>query len=792
MGTRMRLGKMTVFLFALGILALIFLNDPVNYENETILFLCNALFTGIIPLLAAMIAGYAYVKNNGINALFISCGMLAFGLGSAVSGILRFRPDSANLLVTVYNSCASFCAACQLAAAHKEYIPRPEKGKNKELKLALAFSGTCLLVICLLTATLHGQTPRFMDQNGSTRLRDAVLWLAVAFYFCAFLQMNRQYRIHKSDYLYWYALSLVMMALGALAFCLTDELGTLLGWTGRAAQYVGAIFALFSMIKVANSARKQGSSLPAIMADFFTRDKDNYISLAECTAAAIITVDEAGRIFFANTAAAQMLHYEKNEFFRTFFYSLLPEPHQSRVRLDFEIFAKQGKSGLAVPAEMEVLNKEGTRVPVEIAATYRRLSAGYACTYLLYDITERKKAAQALRRQEELLQAIIDGTKDPVFLKDENSRILMGNRALGRAMGMPLDQIIGKTDVQIYADQEKAWEIIRNDRQVLASRDAQPFEETVPTPQGTRTYLVNKTPWLDENKNVQGIIGIAHDISSRKAMETELRRKTEELEEKNRLITDFFINISHEFKTPLSIIVLLADMMGQETASIGSQSEDHVRFVSMLKVNAYRLRRLVANLLDITKLDAGFMEPHWERVDAVALLKSIFVSTDAYARQKGLTLHFSRNMEELFLSTDSLMLERILLNLLSNAMKHTSAGGSIQVDFKALAQNVIITVMDNGEGIPDEKKIVIFDRFRQVDTSLTRTSEGCGIGLSICKALTELLGGSIAFESSLGKGSTFSVTLPILHLKDAGYAADYSGMGLDSLVQMELSDINFG
>ena len=212
----------------------------------------------------------------------------------------------------------------------------------------------------------------------------------------------------------------------------------------------------------------------------------------------------------------------------------------------------------------------------------------------------------------------------------------------------------------------------------------------------------------------------------------------------------------------------------------------------MLKVNAYRLRRLVANLLDITKLDAGFMEPHWERVDAVALLKSIFVSTDAYARQKGLTLHFSRNMEELFLSTDSLMLERILLNLLSNAMKHTSAGGSIQVDFKALAQNVIITVMDNGEGIPDEKKIVIFDRFRQVETSLTRTSEGCGIGLSICKALTELLGGSIAFESSLGKGSTFSVTLPILHLKDAGYAADYSGMGLDSLVQMELSDINFG
>jgi signal transduction histidine kinase len=149
-------------------------------------------------------------------------------------------------------------------------------------------------------------------------------------------------------------------------------------------------------------------------------------------------------------------------------------------------------------------------------------------------------------------------------------------------------------------------------------------------------------------------------------------------------------------------------------------------------------------------------------------------------------------MDQLFMSCDSLMLERILLNLLSNAMKHTPSGGAIHVDLKAAQDKIIISVADNGEGIPDEKKSVIFDRFRQVNTSLSRTSEGCGIGLSITKALAELLGGSIAFESSLGAGSTFYVTLPILHVADAGYAADYSGMGLESLVQMELSDIDFG
>jgi signal transduction histidine kinase len=242
----------------------------------------------------------------------------------------------------------------------------------------------------------------------------------------------------------------------------------------------------------------------------------------------------------------------------------------------------------------------------------------------------------------------------------------------------------------------------------------------------------------------------------------------------------------------LSIIVLLADMMEQENKSMDITNINHAQFVNMLKINAYRLRRLVANLLDITKLDAGFMEPHWEQADMVALIKSVVLSTDIYSRQKGLTLHFASNLDQMFMSTDSLMLERILLNLISNAIKHTPSGGVIKVELQATEDKVSITVADNGEGIPDEKKNVIFDRFRQVNTSLSRTSEGCGIGLSITKALTQLLGGSITFESSLHAGSTFYVTLPVMHVEDAGYAADYSGMGLESLVQMELSDIDFG
>ncbi len=792
MNTQMRLGRMTACLFALGNFALIFFDVEVGYENEMLLLLCNTLFTGIIPLLVAAIAAHAYAVNSVVNALFMSCGMLAFGVGSVISGIYRFMPVSENIIVTVYNTCALFGAVCQLASCQKEFVPQPGKSKNRKLKLTLAISGTCLMAACLLVAVLNGQTPHFMGQYGSTRFRDAVLWLAAAFYLCAFLQMKKMYRSWQTDYIYWYSLSLAMIALGLFAVCASSELDTLQDWAGRAAQYVGSVFALFSMAKAIGTAKRRGSSLPAIMADFFAEGKDNYLRLADHTTAAIITADETGRIFFANPAAVRMLCYEKKELFRTPFFELLPKLHQSRIRLDYEIYAERGVSGLLSPVEMEMLGKSGKLVPVEIAATYHALPAGCACTYIIYDLTERKASAQALRQQEALLQAIIDGTEDPIFLKDVNSAILMGNRALSLAIGMPLHKIIGKTDDRIYDDPEIAREIMENDRQVLLSHAARSFEEEVPTPKGIRTYLSTKTPWLDEGGSVQGVIGIAHDITLRKAMETELKHKTEELEEKNKLITDFFINISHEFKTPLSIIVLLTDMMEQETKNSYPDSHDRTQFVNILRTNAYRLRRLVANLLDITKLDAGFMEPHWEQADVIALLKSVVTSTAVYTKQKGLTLHFAGNMDQLFMSTDSLMLERILLNLLSNAMKHTPPGGAIHVDLKAVHDKVIITVADNGEGIPIEKKNVIFDRFRQVNTSLSRTSEGCGIGLSITKALTELLGGSIAFKSSLGVGSTFYVTLPVMHVADAGYAADYSGMGLESLVQMELSDIDFG
>ena len=215
------------------------------------------------------------------------------------------------------------------------------------------------------------------------------------------------------------------------------------------------------------------------------------------------------------------------------------------------------------------------------------------------------------------------------------------------------------------------------------------------------------------------------------------------------------------------------------------------KHLGVMKLNTYRLGRLVSNLLDITKLDAGFMEPNWEHVDIVHILRDLTRSTEYYVAQKDLTMTFACNADEKHIATDGFILERIMLNLLSNAIKHTRAGGSIHVGCLVSENKVQITVADTGEGIPEEKKQLIFNRFMQVNTSLTRASEGCGIGLALTKSLVELLQGEISFESTYGEGTEFSVQLPVLQMEIQPQCVVESGMGLTKRIQMEFSDLDF-
>lgn len=293
----------------------------------------------------------------------------------------------------------------------------------------------------------------------------------------------------------------------------------------------------------------------------------------------------------------------------------------------------------------------------------------------------------------------------------------------------------------------------------------------------------------DSPSRLSHAIGKALEAS---ALKNKLKAETEkriDCEQKLINVTDSFINVSHELKTPLSIILIDTDLMEFYLKQSNILNKDKIeKNIAIMRQNAYRLLRLVENLLDVNKIDAGFMNVHMQAVDIVGFIGELTGEVSDYAKNKGIDVTFASDRRSRIVPVDCDKIERVVLNILSNAIKHTKRGGEIRIGLLNTKHSITISVKDNGEGIPDESKSVIFDRFKQADTALTRASDGTGIGLTLSKAFVELLQGRIWFDSKLGEGSTFYVEIPVQQTI-GGIQPKQDGMALDKKVRMQLSDI---
>lgn len=223
----------------------------------------------------------------------------------------------------------------------------------------------------------------------------------------------------------------------------------------------------------------------------------------------------------------------------------------------------------------------------------------------------------------------------------------------------------------------------------------------------------------------------------------------------------FITNISHEFRTPITLILSTIQLF--QMNMINSINEEKAnKHLKIMKQNCYRLLRIVNNLIDISRAEAGFNALNVKNIDVVELVSDIAMSISEYAIEKNISVQFITDRKKLEVKIDPDKMERVLLNLLSNSIKFTPVGGEIMIHLFSQDASFIISVKDTGIGIPDDKKDLIFDRFHQVDTTYTRMNEGSGIGLSLVKAFIEMQGGTIDVYSKLGKGSEFIIKLPIL------------------------------
>jgi len=241
----------------------------------------------------------------------------------------------------------------------------------------------------------------------------------------------------------------------------------------------------------------------------------------------------------------------------------------------------------------------------------------------------------------------------------------------------------------------------------------------------------------------------------------EVTNEVVEKEEAKRLMKikdDFFSFISHEFKTPLTIIY--AAIQALELICGSELSEKAKKFIGQIRQNSLRQLRLVNNLLEITKAENGYLKLYKKNIDIVFLTKAITESVMQYSKGKNVNLSFQSSLDKKLIAVDDEKYERILLNLLSNAIKFTPAGKNIFVRVYNRDKEVCIEVKDEGIGIPKQKQNLIFDRFRQVDCSLVRNAEGTGIGLALVKLLVNAMKGKIVIDSEEGRGTTFTIIFP--------------------------------
>ncbi|MCU9811783.1 PAS domain-containing sensor histidine kinase [Paraclostridium sp. AKS81] len=297
--------------------------------------------------------------------------------------------------------------------------------------------------------------------------------------------------------------------------------------------------------------------------------------------------------------------------------------------------------------------------------------------------------------------------------------------------------------------------------------------------QDEKWFWVRVVSLLDENGNVIKKIFVISDITQTKEGELELEK----------LRMDFLANISHELRTPINLILSSLQVLNLKMNLLDEELFRYFnKYLSIVDQNGRRLLKLVNNLIDTTRLESGCFSYNPKNKDIISYVENICLSVSEFVKSNNLSIIFDTDTEEKLIAFDPDNMERIILNLISNAIKFNKPGGKIEV-FISCKDDIEISVKDSGIGIPEDKIDKIFERFEQVKTNTKK--EGSGIGLNLVKSLIEMNNGSIKVESELEKGSKFTIILPNTLIKNSlSYSYENSNyINNENQISVEFSDI---
>ena len=408
----------------------------------------------------------------------------------------------------------------------------------------------------------------------------------------------------------------------------------------------------------------------------------------------------------------------------------------------------------------EILAKEGNRCVQVTTIPFQDKAGDWLVAEVNVDITERKKAEQELKEAKALLEAVVENVPLMIFLKEAKAlRFVIFNRAGEELLGYDRKALLGKNNLDLFPP-EQAAHFMAKDREVLDGELGVldiPEKPILTAKKGQRLLHTRKVCIRGADGITKFLLGISEDITDQKIMEAEKKRVdvlAAGAETKNK----FASMVSHELRSPLAVIKGSLDIFGEGLT--GRISDEQKDVLDIAKKNVDRLGRLINDVLDFQKIEAGAMEFDFQENDMNEMVLEVHKSMSILSKEKHLDLRveLEETLPKMRLDRDKLL--QVLMNLAGNAITNTEAG-SITLSIQKENDGVHVRVRDTGKGIPAEELPRLFQPFKQVDGKGHGKKGGTGLGLAISKEIVLAHHGKIWAESEAGKGCTVHVVLPV-------------------------------
>ncbi len=498
-------------------------------------------------------------------------------------------------------------------------------------------------------------------------------------------------------------------------------------------------------------------------ADIAVRQAQKFLTdvLAAASEVAIIATDRDGLVTIFNKGAERLLGYSADEVVGKLTPAVLHVPDEVVARAaelsiefgcaveGFRVFVEKPERDGSETREWTYVHKNGHAIPVSLVVTPMRDDAGEITGYLgiAEDITARKQAETALREQAQHTQAVLDNMVDGIITIDGAGIIGSFNPAAEHIFGYTPAEVVGRNVKMLMPNPHRDAHdgYLRNYQATGVARIIGIGREVEGQRRDGSLFPMDLAISEVTRQGQPLYVGMVRDITERKRME--------------RMKSEFVSTVSHELRTPLtSISGALGLVVG---GALGALPEQARQMVEIAHKNSQRLTHLINDLLDMEKIAAGKLHFEMRPQPLMPLIEQALEANRPYGIERQVTLVLNGEAAAAEVRVDSQRLMQVLANLISNAVKFSPDGGTVEITVRTIDGKARVAVADHGPGIPESFRASVFQKFSQADASDTRQKGGTGLGLAITRELVERMGGRIGFDSVEGDGATFWFDLPL-------------------------------